>query len=310
MNPPPSPKRPAPRYTSPLRYPGGKGKVANYIKLLLIANDMVGAEYVEPYAGGSGVALSLLYEGYASRVHINDLDQGVYIFWRAVLNHSEALCTRIMDTKATMGEWQKQRDVLMADSPDPMDLAFATFFLNRTNRSGIIRGGVIGGLSQDGDWKVGARYNQEALVKRIEMVADHGDRITLTQHDAAHFLGEILPTITKRALVYLDPPYFVKGQGLYKNAYGPEEHLEIARLVPHIEQDWLVSYDAAAQIIDYYGDYQPLRYDLSYSAQSRYKGREVMFFKPGLKRPDVESPANIGRPAVVLAHRQQKALAL
>ncbi len=273
--------------------------MANYIKLLFIANDLVDSEYIEPFAGGAGVALSLLYEGYASHIHINDLDGDVYAFWDAVLNDTDALCSRITDTHVVIEEWHKQRAVLDADSPDSIDLAFATFFLNRTNKSGIIRGGgVIGGQKQQGQWELHARYNKPALIKRIQRVADHRDKITLTPYDAAYFIRCILPTITEHALVYLDPPYFVKGQGLYRNAYEPGGHLEIAHLVPLIRQDWLVSYDADEEIINYYGDYVPLRYDLSYSAQSRYRGREVMFFKPGLDRPQVGSPANIGLPVV------------
>jgi DNA adenine methylase len=285
--------RSAPRYPSPLRYPGGKGKVANYVKLLLIENGLVGAEYIEPFAGGAGVALSLLYEGLASRIHINDLDPDIYAFWRTVLTDPEELCRRIDSVDVTMDEWHRQREVLEADTVDRIDLAFATFFLNRTNRSGIIRGGVIGGKQQAGEWKLHARYNKPALIRRIELIAEHRERINLTCLDAAIYVDTVLPTLPDRALVYLDPPYFVKGQGLYRNAYSPDDHAEIAGLVPNIRQRWLVSYDAAPEIIELYKGHTPLRYDLSYSAQSKYMGREVMFYSPGLKRPRVESPANI-----------------
>ncbi len=277
--------------------------MANFIKLLFLRNGLVGAEYVEPYAGGAGVALSLLYEEYASHIHINDLDEAVHAFWDAVLHNTDALCERIADTAVTMDEWHRQKAVLEADGADSLDLAFATFFLNRTNRSGIVRGGVIGGQEQKGRWKLSARYNTPALVQRIKKVARFGSRITLTPHDAAHYIKHVLPSIPKDAVVYLDPPYFVKGQGLYRNAYDKAAHAEIARLVPKIRQEWVVSYDAADEIKALYDDYDPLEYDLSYSAQDRYRGDEVMFFKPGLVLPDVPSPANIRVPVVDAARR-------
>ena len=298
-----SPETAQRRYPSPLRYPGGKGKVANYLKLLFLRNDLVGAEYVEPFAGGAGVALALLYEEYASHIHLNDLDEAVHAFWNAVLHDTDALCSKIRGTEPDVDEWKRQRAVLDAESPDPLDLAFATFFLNRTNRSGIIRGGIIGGLDQSGDWKIDARYNPSGLTQRIEKVARYQSRITLTPHDAAAYIRDELPKLSEDALVYLDPPYFVKGQGLYHNAYAPDDHGQIARLVPTIAQNWIVSYDAAPEILELYEDYTPIRYDLSYSAQDRYKGREVMFFKPGLEPPDVPSPANIGAPVVEEARR-------
>ena len=132
-------------YPSPLRYPGGKGKVANFFKLLFLENDLLGSEYVEPYAGGASVGLSLLFEEYASHIHINDLDQSVYTFWKVVLQRPDDLCGRIAAARLGVREWDRQRQVQSATDPDELDLAFSTLYLNRTNRSGIIGGGIIGG---------------------------------------------------------------------------------------------------------------------------------------------------------------------
>jgi DNA adenine methylase len=281
------------RFPSPLRYPGGKGKIANYLKLLFLGNGMVGHHYVEPYAGGSSVALSLLYEEYASRIHINDLNPSVHAFWAAVLNDTTSLCRRIQDTAVTMQEWERQRVVQAAESPDPLDLAFSTFFLNRTNRSGIINGGVIGGKGQGGKWKLDARYNKSDLIRRIEKVARHRTRITLTQVDAAEYLQSRVPTLPENAFLYLDPPYYVKGDGLYQNSYLHQDHHEIARIVAGLQRPWVVSYDAAPEIMEMYQPLQPMHYGLKYSAADRYAGSEVMFFSAGLRRPEAASPANI-----------------
>lgn len=281
------------RFPSPLRYPGGKVKVVNFMKLVLLRNQLVGKEYVEPYAGGASVALALLYEEYASHVHINDLNRSVHAFWHAVLNDTERLCQRIHDSRPSMREWRRQRSVQSDPDADSLSLGFSTFFLNRTNRSGIITGGVIGGREQTGAWKIDARYNIAALTRRIEKVARYRNRITLTRHDGAFYLRSVLPKLPADAFCYLDPPYYVKGAHLYEHFYAHEHHAEIARLVRRLRQRWLVSYDAAPRLLSLYAGVPRIRYDLSYSATDRYRGAEVMFFGPGLVPPKVKSPANI-----------------
>lgn len=286
------------RYPSPLRYPGGKGKIANYLKLVMLENGLVGREYVEPYAGGASVALSLLFEDYASHIHINDLNPGVHACWDAMLNRTGDLCDLIREAPVTMDTWHTQRAVLASPDPDPLSLAFATFFLNRVNRSGIISGGVIGGLEQHGPYKIDARYNTEDLIRRIRKVGRYRSRISLTGVDAVEFLNswtdddDVAPSF-----VYLDPPYFVKGRGLYDNFYDPTDHAAVADMVHQLAHPWVVSYDAVPQILDLYPDDPCLRYDLSYSASSTPRqGREVMYFGPGLRRPsqgDGEGPSGI-----------------
>lgn len=280
------------RFPSPLRYPGGKWKVANFLKLLLLENRLTGREYVEVYAGGASVALTLLFEEYASHIHINDVNESVHAFWWAVLNEGDELCRLIESTPVTMYEWRRQREIQAAPDADPVALAFSTFFLNRTNRSGIIGGGVIGGQDQSGPWKLDARYNSEDLIRRIRKIQRSASRITLTRMDAADYLRE-WPPGTKSCLAYLDPPYFIKGQRLYPNFYEAHDHAEIAELVGQLDVPWVVSYDLVPEICDLYSPHRSIRYALSYSAADRSAGQEVMFVSDGLSIPTVESPANI-----------------
>jgi DNA adenine methylase len=293
---------------SPLRYPGGKGKVANYIKLLFLRNGLVGHSYAEIYAGGASVAFALLFEEYASHIYINDLNRSIHAFWSAVLNDTELLCRLIRDTAITMEEWHRQKAVQLATNPDPLDLAFSTFFLNRTNRSGIILAGVIGGKNQSGAWKLDVRFNKNDLIQRIQKIARHRSRITLTRTDAAEYIRKELVTLTRDLLVYLDPPYYVKGEGLYEHSYTHENHAEIAGLVREIRQPYLVSYDAAPEILTLYKDWEETQYSLYYSAGERQIGSEVMFFSPGLARPDVPTPANVDKQIVHLAQRAVSSL--
>lgn len=266
--------------------------------MLFLRNDLVGYNYVEPYAGGAGVALSLLYEEYASHIHINDLDHSVFALWYAVLNEPDELCQRIVNTAVTMEEWERQKQVQSAADIDRVDLAFSTFFLNRTNRSGIIDGGVIGGKDQKGIWKLDARYNSDALIHRIQKVARYRNRITLTQMDAADYTREVIIDLPQETFTYFDPPYYVKGEGLYENSYLDEDHKEIAELIRGVKQPWIVSYDAVPRILGLYEGLNRIAYSLSYSAADRYRGSEVMFFSSDIELPDVPSPANIHAGAV------------
>jgi len=173
-------------------------------------------------------------------------------------------------------------------------LVFSTFFLNRTNRSGIIWGGVIGGKNQDGAWKLDARFNKDDLIRRIEKIAMYRSRIRLYNLDAAELIKTVLPTLPNKTLVYLDPPYYVKGRGLYENHYLHDDHVSIAKLVKkHINHHWIVSYDHAPEIIEMYKGCPTITYGINYSAQDRYKGAEAMFFSKKLVIPDVKNPANL-----------------
>lgn len=281
------------RYPSPLRYPGGKGKVANFLKLMFLENDLLGSEYVELYAGGASVALSLLYEDFASHVHINDINRSIYAFWSIVLNDPEGLCRAITDTSVTIEEWKRQKAVQSATDPTELELAFSTFFLNRTNRSGILAGGIIGGYKQQGKWKIDARYNKAELCRRICKVARFRSRISLTCADAASMLGEIASRPAGSTFVYLDPPYYVKGKGLYDNFYRHEDHVEIAQAVQTLKCPWVVSYDAVPEILTLYGSTRSLRYSLNYSAAQKHRGSEAMFFSPGLHIPFTGTAAGI-----------------
>lgn len=276
-------------YVSPLRYPGGKLKVVNYIKRLFEVNDLVGGTYIEPYAGGASVALSLLFDKYAGKIKINDKDRSIYAFWYSVLNNADELCRLISDTPVTMDVWQAQHELQKRkENADLLELGFSTFFLNRTNRSGILNGGVIGGKEQTGNYKIDARYNKNELIERIERIAGYSDLIDLTSMDAVTLLKRYKRTPAAKTFCYLDPPYHVKGRDLYLNYYNDDDHRAIAETIKKYKGEWIISYDAVDFIKDLYGDYRQKEYYLSYSAGNRSKGKEIMVYSEGLTLPDVE----------------------
>jgi len=273
-------------FVSPLRYPGGKLKVVGYIKRLMKANGLCDGTYIEPYAGGASVALSLLFEEYASKIHINDIDRSIYAFWHCVLNETDALCRLIEDTPVNMDVWNVQREVQThKQEAELLELGFSTFFLNRTNRSGILKGGVIGGKNQEGKFKIDARYNKKALIDRIESVAEYTDRIVLTSKDAVELIGNIRKP-SEKTFCYLDPPYYIKGRDLYLNYYTDADHKDIAKAIKKYKGKWIISYDAVDFIKDLYRDYRQKEYFLSYSAGNPSKGKEIMVYSDGLVIPE------------------------
>lgn len=286
--------RPSAFYT-PLRYPGGKGKLVPYVKRLLEANSLVDGVYVEPYAGGAAVAMELLLHEYVRKVYINDISAGVAAFWRSVLDNTDALCSAISKAKLSMPEWHRQRAIQQRpESHDDLALGFSTFFLNRTNRSGILNAGVIGGKDQTGKWKLDARFNAPDLIHRIQAIARVRNRIEFHQRDALEFLDTVLPSLPAKSLLYLDPPYYVKGSDLYLHHYQHDDHVRIAKRIGRVRsKNWIVSYDNAPEVHPMYSRFRSIVYGLSYSAQDRYKGAEVMFFSDGLTIPDAVAPMHL-----------------
>lgn len=280
------------KFYSPLRYPGGKRKLTNYVVQILTKNDMIDGTYVEPFAGGANVALSLLFERYVNKVHINDLDPAIYNFWHQVLNNTDELCQKIRDTKVTIKEWHKQKKILNDNNSEGLEFAFALFFLNRTNRSGIIKAGVIGGKNQDGNYKLDARFNKDDLIKRIEKIGRHRNNIRLTNLDVEELLKEYKKKKSKTFL-YLDPPYYVKGGDLYTHNFKHEDHLSLSKLMAKIKTKWMVSYDYVNEINEMYVNYEKIIYGINYSVQKRYKGTEVIFFSKDLNRPKVDDPTKV-----------------
>lgn len=279
-------------FLTPLRYPGGKGKLAEFIKAVIVNNNLIGGTYVEPYAGGAAVAIELLLLDYVDEIHINDLNPGIYSFWNSVVNRTADLVDLIRSTPVTIEEWHTQKSIHNDSVKDSLELGFATFFLNRCNRSGIIKGGVIGGKEQAGKWKIDARFNKTDLISRIEQISKFRDRIVLHNLDAAKLVGNLSTSLPMDTLYYLDPPYYVKGKGLYDNFYDHDDHSTIANVVSSLKaSSWIVSYDDVPQISALYSDYRSLSYRLSYSAQSREKGGEIMFFADNMEIPDIPSNA-------------------
>jgi DNA adenine methylase len=275
--------------SSPLRYPGGKAKLFPYFAEVVSENRLFCSTYCEPYAGGAGLALRLLSSGFVSRIALNDIDEAIYCFWKAVLEQPGAFCELIVNVPLTIDEWHRQREIWGAkDMDNVLELGFSAFYLNRTNRSGIIEGaGPIGGYHQQGPWTLDVRFNRKQLASLVKELAGSSHLITVTNEDALDFAARQFED--PETFSYLDPPYYVKGSKLYRNFYEHEDHCEILGLLERSRTArWVVSYDDVPEIRKIYSRFSPVTYSLSYSAGQKGTGSEVIYFSDALSPPVVD----------------------
>jgi DNA adenine methylase len=264
---------------SPLRYPGGKGKLAKFIRKVIEKNGFSDGHYIEPYAGGAAIACEMLLTGIVDKVTINDASYQVYSFWNAVITETDRFVQKIYDAPLTVDYWSKQKNIFKDPLSSQFDIGFATFFLNRTNRSGILNGGVIGGQSQTGQWKIDARFNKAELIKRIESIASQSSKITVSNMDALELIKEHDRKPLSNSVIYLDPPYYLKGRDLYYDFYSSDDHAALASVIRKMRfKNWIVSYDDVEEIRALYRGQKTIVYEIGYSAKKSGMGREVMFF--------------------------------
>lgn len=286
------------RHVSPLRYPGGKARLGPLLAdLLREQHSPVPQVFVEPFAGGAGAGLYLLRQGVVDRLVLNDAHPGVAAFWRSIVTYPEEFCTLIRETSASLENWHRARDVLQNASPstDDLTLGFATFFLNRTNRSGIlINAYPIGGLDQAGKYKIGDRYNPDALVERVHAIAAMSERITVTQEDGTDLLSRAgaLGSVADEVFALVDPPYVGMGHRLYELAFTQEDHERLAAALKSAPYRWVLTYDDVPLVRGLYPPEWCTTFEKSYSAARAYRGQEIMVFSENTTR-DTRTRAGI-----------------
>lgn len=272
---------------SPLRYPGGKSVLKELVANIIRENGFQGCSYIEPYAGGCGLALSLLYDRDVSDIYINDLDPLIWSFWHAVLNHHVDLISLINNTSITVNEWNKQKEIQAnRDISNPLELGFSTFFINRTSRSGIINGaGIIGGIDQAGTYKIDCRFNKKELSRRITRIARYKSQIHLSNLDAVDLLSRS-NDFPEDTFLCIDPPYFNKGSSLYASFYDKDDHQDVSKAISAINRPWIITYDNVDPIRQLYNNYRQYRYSVNYSIQVKRLGTELFVASKCLKIPN------------------------
>ena len=267
-------KSPSKHY-SPFRYPGGKSCLSVFLSEVIKKNEISNCTYVEPYAGGAGAALTMLFLEKVDNIIINDLDKAIYSFWKSILNNTKDFIEKINSIEVTIDEWYNQKQIYKDKKSNQFDLGFATFFLNRTNRSGIIEGGPIGGNDQSGKWLINARFNKTELIKRIENISSYKSRIRIKNKDGIKLIGDLKGE--KNQFIYLDPPYYVKGSCLYLNHYEQDNHQKLANFLnKHNEFYWALTYDNVEQIRNLYKERRNYDFTLNYHIDLPKSGKELL----------------------------------
>jgi DNA adenine methylase len=278
-------------FYSPLRYPGGKNKLSAFIAKICIDNNING-HYIEPYSGGASVALFLLIEGFVDKITINDRDRSIYAFWHSVLNKTNELCELIEKAELTISEWKKQKNIQTnKKTVDLLTLGFSTFYLNRTNRSGIINGGVMGGVEQNGKYLMNCRFNKNELIQRIRLIAKHKKNIRLYRKDAIKLIDKIQQEADDENIVfYFDPPYYLKASSLYMNHYEDKSHKKVSEKIKAIRNiKWIVSYDNVPEIQWLYSECNKKEFSFKHTAYESRIGKEIIFFSNNLIQPKIKN---------------------
>lgn len=269
------------RFISPLRYPGGKGAIFPLLSQIMVENGLFGACYYEPFAGGAGCALRLLYSGVAERIVLNDADQRIIAFWEAVLNHNQRFIDSIQNIALDVGTWNTQREIWKNPQKySRFEVGFATFYINRCSRSGILsKSGPIGGFAQRGKWKIDARFGRDELSSRVAYVGNSRSRIAIYNLDAVEFMKlHVVKCKCSKKFIYLDPPYVGQGSRLYYNSLDERGHKDLYSYISRLKKiKWLITYDNSAFIRDVYNKYSSFKVYLSYSLQQKTKAYEIAF---------------------------------
>ena len=276
-------------FYSPLRYPGGKGKMSPFFKDVIKSNNLTGCIYFELYAGGSAVALDLLLSDIVEGIVLKDADYHIYSFWHSILYDTDNFLNKLKNCTVSIAAWKKHRDIYLDYSNyTSLEVGFSTFFLNRCNRSGILtKAGPIGGIEQNGNYLIDARFNKKNLAERIKKIALRKTQITIFNLDTLMFIQQFQEQLNNgRSFIYMDPPYYKRGASLYLNHYLHQDHLNIAQALDGIRNlNWIVTYDHVSEIENIYAGFRTTSFTLNYSLQETRKAKEIMILSDNIILP-------------------------
>ncbi len=264
---------------SPMRYPGGKGFFAHSLAKMIEMNARTRV-YAEPYAGGASAALQLLADQKIDKVLLNDADPRIFAVWKCILQRNDEFVALVKNTEVSMNTWYRCREIATSGvAEDQLDLAFATYFLNRTNRSGIVLGaGPIGGYEQAGNWSLDARYSKETMIDRIKWIGSQAQKINITSMDGLKFIQNCHAVYEKDALfLFVDPPYVAAGSRLYMNGMDEAAHKALAEQFKKMrESRWALTYDDCELIRSLYQEFEITSLSVVYSLQKKRRANEVL----------------------------------
>lgn len=285
------------KWRSPLRYPGGKIKMAPFLRQLLKDNPKI-KNYIEPFAGGAGIAINLLLNNLIDHITLNDYDIAIFCFWKSLVENNKEFMELFENTPITISEWHNQRFIFQnlekrniknLSTSEIIKLGFSTFYMNRTNFSGILRGATpVGGLKQTGKWKLDCEFNKERLRPLLIKIGQKAENITISNLDMVNSLSSLNKGNSNytdtESLMFIDPPYIKQGKRLYLPIKTMEDHKKIALQIKNLSCHWLLTYDAVNELMDYYNfANNKFIYSLQYKVKTHRQATEFLVISNNLK---------------------------
>lgn len=280
------------RYLSPLRYPGGKARMAQFLGELFAQQvSVMDVEvWIEPFAGGAGAGLALLEARAVPEVWLTEKNPAIAALWRAVLDDHEQLAARVEAAVPDMAlyDWAREQVAAAGECAED-ELAFAALVLNRCSRSGMVHpsAGPIGGKSQTGRWTIASRWNGPGLAERITHLQTLSGRIRFTEGDAIRALAGLVDCgFEDEVLAFVDPPYIREGNRLYANGMAAADHQRLADVLNASSARWLLTYDDEPVVVDeLYPDRRVLAYQISNTANQARIATEYAVLSDHLALP-------------------------
>ena len=262
---------------SPLRYPGSKRKLCNYLGRVLTHNDLRPQILVEPFVGGGSVFLNFLSINEGSEAIIADKDELVYSFWKVLFTEPSHLINFVKKVKVNLENFEKYKYISSHTHEfNRKKLAETCLFLNRTSFSGILddSAGPIGGREQKSLYKIDCRFGRENLIKKIKRISIFKNRVTVLSYSWEDTLKYVSGKDKYRnvsLLFYFDPPFYEKADKLYRHHFDSASHKNLRDKLMKLKQSWILSYDRAKEIQHLYSTFGRINVSMPYSINSPAK---------------------------------------
>ena len=245
------------------RYPGGKAKLCGRIlhHLSRLMDDSI-TQYRELFFGGGSVGIKYVQKKECPKqIWLNDKDVGIACLWTSVIRYPDSLKKLVLAYKPTVDSfYQLKNDLLNTTSvPDTEEevaqVGFNKLALHQITYSGLglKSGGPLGGVAQLSKYKVDCRWSPAYICKKINTVHKvFSNKEVIHEACTSYDFEKIITDTSMKALLYLDPPYFVKGSQLYHESFTHQDHTRLCENLKNTQHKWLLSYDACEEIKEMY----------------------------------------------------------
>ncbi len=240
------------------RYPGGKNKLKKIIikKILPYINNKT--QYREVFFGGGSICLDMIKDNTIDNIWINDKDIGIACLWTSLISHHQILKEKIIHFTPSVDKFYNIRDELLQLKTQPsdiIDIGFKKLAIHQLSFSGLgtKSGGPLGGKEQKSAYKIDCRWSPDYICKKIDKIHNLLNNIKIYKGSCTNLDFEhIINDNHCNSVLYLDPPYYIKGNELYQYGFTQEDHIRLSNLLYNTKHKWVLSYDDCEEIQELY----------------------------------------------------------